>query len=1058
MARPSILPVPLNGTWKHYTPTDGLAGLRLQHIAEDAEGYLWFTTTTGGVSRFDGDTFTNFTTQDGLSGNQAFVVEVDPRGRVWFGCEGGGCWYDGHDEHEFHQLMPDIWGADSHITHLMVDRADRIWFAGFSRQGPYATLIGYCHDQILHDLSPLYDRDYPGTGGFCWGIAQDDAEDIWFAMGCLVRYDGHRFEQFGLNGHAFEPWRIERGPPDVSINALVQPPDGGPFWVGGKKTWGRFDGCTYQPESASIEAYVRKMQCDRAGRIWVCDAGNGILCLAGEQCHRFTPQDGLPHPDVSGMLLDREGHLWFSTWGGGASRYDPSSIVKVENGWPPGAISALAEDGDGRVWAGFGTLQGPDADRVACWDGRTVATWGSDEGLATADCMAIHRHGDGTLWLGDWDGLIHWDGRTFRRLGSEQGFVGTRVYALAEDEAGVLYVGHGDHRLLRLTAYDGRCFTALAEIARDGAQYISTNLIQGDKVVWFGVGGLGGQGPGRGIGCYSSTEGLSFYEEGLPDSCVEDLCEDGEGGLWIATIGGLSRFDGTAFRNFTTQDGLPGNYVQCLHRDGEDRLWIGTESGISCFDGTRFQTVHSEHIGTVYQILESAEGTFWLGTQDGLVRYVPQHVPPRVRLEQIVADQAYRPTDPVELIADSSVTFEYKALSFRTSPHHMLYTCRLRGHEEGWRPATHGRRAFYPHLPAGDYAFEVKAIDRDFNESDPTTVRVQVVPDPRTQGLTAVLNEGIATDEFIGDSPALRRVQAELEQVAPTQETVLILGETGTGKGVAARAVHRLSPRKDEPFIQVNCGAIPRDLVESELFGHEKGAFTGATNRRLGKVELARGGTLFLDEIGDMPLDAQVKLLRVLEERTFERLGSAEILEAQVRVVAATNRDLRQMVQEGTFREDLYFRLRVFEIELPPLRQRQMDIPLLASFFATRMAGHLDKPIKGLSATAEEVLVAHEWPGNVRELEHVVKRAVIVCPVEEIRLEDLALEIDLHEVGTVADEWVDLEEYERRYIRRVLEHTHGVIRGAEGAAAILGLNPGTLYSRMKKLGIQRKKR
>ena len=1055
MTRPSSPMLSLNGTWKTYTPTDGLASLRLQHIAEDAEGYLWFATTTGGVSRFDGDTFTNFNTKDGLSGNQVFIVEVDHQGRVWFGCEGGVCWYDGDG---FHRLAPDIWGTDSNITHLAVDRSGRLWFAGFSRRGKHPNLIGYCDDHTLHDLSPLYARDCHNRGGFCWGIAQDDAGDIWFAMQWLVHYDGRSFEPFGLEGQELKPWSVERGPPEISMNALVQPPGGGPIWVGGKKTLGRFDGRNYQPVAATIEDHVRKIQCDSSGRVWVCDAGFGILCFAGDRAHRFNPKNGLPHPSVTGMHLDREGHLWFATWGGGVGCYDPCGIEKIETaqGWPQGAISALTEDGAGRIWAGFGSIAGPDADQVSCWDGRTVVTWGPEEGLSTTDCMALHRHRDETIWLGDWDGLIRYDGQAFQRMGPEQGFSGTRVYSLAEDETGRLYIGHGDHRTLQLTAYDGRNFIPLLEIDRSGLQYISTILIRDDGAVWFGVGGLGGQGPGQGIGRYSPTEGLSFYgvAEGLPDSCVEDLCEDSDGCLWIATIGGLSRFDGTRFHNFTTQDRLPSDYIQCLCLDDRGHLWIGTESGISRWDGRRFQTVHSEHIGAVYQILESPQGILWLGTQDGLIGYTPQSVPPYVRLQQIVADQIYPPTAAVEVFTDSPVAFEYKALSFRTHPHHMLYTYRLQGYEDTWRPATRDMRAFYQHLPEGSYRFEVKAIDRDLNESAPATVQVRVIPNPRTEGLTAALNDGTATSEFVGNSPALRRVQTELEQVAPTQETVLILGETGTGKGVAARAVHELSSRKSGPFIQVNCGAIPRDLVESELFGHEKGAFTGAVNRKLGKVELARGGTLFLDEIGDMSLEAQVKLLRLLEERTFERVGGTQTLEIQVRVVAATNRDLRQMVREGTFREDLFFRLRVFEVELPTLRQRRTDIPLLASFFATRMAAHLNKPIQGLSAEVERALSDHEWPGNVRELEHVVKRAVIVCPGEEIGVEDLALEPEPN-TSSADPEWIDLEEYERRYIRQVLEHTNGVIRGPGGAAAILGLKPSTLYGRLKKLGIER---
>ena len=282
----------------------------------------------------------------------------------------------------------------------------------------------------------------------------------------------------------------------------------------------------------------------------------------------------------------------------------------------------------------------------------------------------------------------------------------------------------------------------------------------------------------------------------------------------------------------------------------------------------------------------------------------------------------------------------------------------------------------------------------------------------------------------------------------------------GTGEGVsrydglAARTVHGLSRRTAGPFIPVNCGAIPEGLVESELFGHEKGAFTGAVSRKLGKIELAEGGTLFLDEIGDLAPEAQAKLLHVLEERTFERVGGTETLRVDVRVIAATNRDLRGMVDAGTFREDLYFRLQEFVVELPPLRQRMEDIPQLASYFMERMAGHLDKEVTDLTPEALAALRAHSWPGNIRELEHTVRRAVIQCRGSVIRAEEIVLELREAE-ETSPEEIVPLEEYERRYMRRVLEQTGWVVKGTRGAAALLGLHEGTLRSRMRKLGIKR---
>jgi transcriptional regulator with GAF, ATPase, and Fis domain len=290
--------------------------------------------------------------------------------------------------------------------------------------------------------------------------------------------------------------------------------------------------------------------------------------------------------------------------------------------------------------------------------------------------------------------------------------------------------------------------------------------------------------------------------------------------------------------------------------------------------------------------------------------------------------------------------------------------------------------------------------------------------------------------------------------VAPTELTVLVLGETGTGKGLAARAVHAQSKHRSGPFIQVNCGAIPAGLVESELFGHEKGAFTGAVARKVGKVELAGGGTLFLDEIGDLSPEAQVKLLRLLEERTFERVGGVQTLQAEVRVVAATNRELEQMVRAGHFRDDLYFRLHGFPVRLPPLRLRREDIPALATYFVARMGGHLDKEVSRIAPEVLAALQAYDWPGNVRELEHAMQRAVIVCHGTVIRPEDVLLDTGRDGAATKAERLTP-EEYERTYLHEALEQTGWVIKGPRGAAALLGMAESTLRNRMKQLGLRR---
>ncbi len=327
-----------------------------------------------------------------------------------------------------------------------------------------------------------------------------------------------------------------------------------------------------------------------------------------------------------------------------------------------------------------------------------------------------------------------------------------------------------------------------------------------------------------------------------------------------------------------------------------------------------------------------------------------------------------------------------------------------------------------------------------------------------TEGASVQSNSFKSTDgddnEFVGQSEALQQFQVKLRKIASTNMTVLILGETGVGKGLAALALHALSSNSDGPFIQVNCGALSHTLIDSELFGHEKGAFTSAVSRRLGKVELAKGGTLFLDEIGDMALETQAKLLRLLEEDTFERVGGNQTLRAQTRIVTATNHNLEEMVRAGDFREDLYYRIYVFPLYLPPLRERKEDIPELAEFFKDRMAAHLGKEISSLTPEVIDALQVYHWPGNVRELKHTIQRAVIMCEGSRIKEEDLEL-IRVILPDPQGREIVPLEEFERRYILKVLEATNWKIKGVEGAAILLGLPPSTLYSKMKKLGIKR---
>ncbi|MBS1797417.1 MAG: sigma 54-interacting transcriptional regulator, partial [Acidobacteria bacterium] len=300
--------------------------------------------------------------------------------------------------------------------------------------------------------------------------------------------------------------------------------------------------------------------------------------------------------------------------------------------------------------------------------------------------------------------------------------------------------------------------------------------------------------------------------------------------------------------------------------------------------------------------------------------------------------------------------------------------------------------------------------------------------------------------EIIGARTSLRRLLQSIEAVAPTDATVLIMGETGTGKELIARAIHRLSRRAARPFVRVNSTAIPAALLEAELFGHERGAFTGANNSRVGRFELADRGTIFLDEIGDMPLELQPKLLRVLQEREFERLGSSRTIKTDTRIVAATNQQLHHRVEEGGFRSDLYYRLNVFPVVIPPLRSRRADIPLLANHFAQKFAGKIGKRMLPISDRSLKILMKYDYPGNVRELENIIERAVILARGEVLEVDFLGSPAPPN--NTFSGGRGTLEDFERRFILQALDETNWRIGGSGGAAVKLGLKRTTLISKM----------
>ena len=1043
------------GTWRTYSIADGLSSLRIQHIAEDSEGYLWFATWDNGAIRFDGNAFQTFTQQDGLCSDLIITIYMDSQKRLWFGTSKGVCWYDGTD---FHHLEDDGIAGRT-VQSIYDDREGRIWCGG-------QHTLGYYDGTAFHDIIPLIPH---WNISHCWGIAQDPQGHLWFGTEYPIRF----------NGTSFHRYEEKEGFSQAEISYAVSQDHTGKVWIGrlghGDRLWCYADG-TFESVQIDLGGWLRKIQCDREGRMWLCTL-NGVHYQDGDGFSRFTPADGLPHPKTIAVFQDREHQYWFATWGG-VGLYDAHSISIFNLGKMFEffiEISQIVQDRRGDIWIGYISPDlSPLRKCIVRIDDGHVTVSGIEQGFDINNCFSIYEDHEGYLWFGGGNGLFRYDGKKIKKITSLAGLGEKSISTITQDSQGQFLFGYWEQGSVKMKEREAFLASPLRLIYQQDERFqtifsqkkkgnildrIGTVIAGRNSEVYFHLARHHFSNDDKGLARWHPEEGLKFYgiEDGLTDDRVNDLLLDRDGNLWIATQGGLACFDGSTYRTFTTEDGLPNNRIRCLFEDSRGHLWFGTDGGVVHYNGQFFQTIKSPHIGPVSQILEDRDGTFYFGTTLGsIIRYRQRQTPPMIRLIQVVAGQVYENLEEgIVSTIDQDIIFEYKGMSFSTHPRDMLYVYRLKGYDSDWQPATRKMRTYYRNLPLGDYTFQVRAIDRDLNYSEIAQVQLSVGPDPRISALTSIINstDGVG-NEFIGQSAALHAFQIQLRQVASTDLSVMFKGETGVGKGLAARVLHALSSKCDGPFMQVNCGALPATLIDSELFGHERGAFTSAVSRKLGKVELAKGGTLFLDEVGDMSLETQARMLRLLEEGTFERVGGSETLSIQARIVAATNRDLEEMVNAGTFREDLYYRINAFPMSLPPLRERKEDIPDLAELFKTRMATHLNKQIEPLAVEVIEVLQACDWPGNVRELEHTINRAVIVCQDSQIEVADIGL-INSSPPVSPDSEIVPMAEFERLYILKVLKATNWKIRGTKGAATLLQLPPSTLYNKIKKLNIKR---
>ena len=574
--------------------------------------------------------------------------------------------------------------------------------------------------------------------------------------------------------------------------------------------------------------------------------------------------------------------------------------------------------------------------------------------------------------------------------------------------------------------------------------------------------------------------------------------------MWIGTENGLSKFnpDDNSFINYGRSDGLQGGYFNrsSIFKGKNGEIYIGGNNGFNSFHPDRLVINPNppKIVFTDFKVRSAENSTGYF-------------TPLEININM---------TSEIRLSHDeNNILIGFSALHF-SNPEKNRYSVKLSNFEPDWRFYGNSRKVEYTGLNPGKYEFFVKASNSDGKWSENPAMlmiiisppfwktlwfrgiifilvlssvyfiykeRIKTVEEKKKQleiqleeksilttslqnALDEVsilknklreeniyLQEEIKTTSNFSDiickGDELKKTLQNVEKVASTDATVLILGETGTGKELIARAIHNLSTRSERPLVKVNCAVLPENLIESELFGHEKGSFTGAVSQKKGRFELADGGTIFLDEIGELHLDLQAKLLRVLQEGEFERLGGNNSIKVDVRVIAATNRNIEQLVSEKLFREDLYYRLNVFPIKVPPLRDRKEDIPLLINHFVKKFSQKAGKTIEIISPNLLNTLTNYTWPGNIRELENVIERAVIISEGKKLVIGDW-----LKEESLISDEkeQLTLESVERQHIIQILEQTGWKVSGENGAARLLGINPKTLESRMKKLNIYRK--
>jgi DNA-binding NtrC family response regulator/ligand-binding sensor domain-containing protein len=986
----------------------------ISHIVQDSSGSLWIGTLNKGLNRLDVSSlktnkepiFNHYNSHTGLSDDMINALYIDKDSLLWVGTNSGGLnilplYKEGgkntfkiyrHNPKDLNSLSSD------RVFSIFEDHSGIVWIGTFG--GGLNKLDKYRKKFQHYHRNPTNTNSL--NNNLVWSIWQDRSDILWA----------------GTNGGGLN--RIDR--------------------IRNRFTHYFNDKNNAESIGSNI---VRCLHRDKKNRFWIGTAGGGLNQMISENPPRFKQFKvdtanayGINSSQINSLYSTKDGVLWIGTNHGlnrmihseeGKKRhvkhyvYSPNNPYSLSNN----QVWALYEDNEGILWVG--------------------------------------THGGGVnKLLSETDGtFLHYkhDPKDSTSISSDF------ILTLYQDQSGTLWIGTFGY--------------GLNKMVRD----------QDDQ--------------NKAVFKRFTTK------EGLPNDVIYAIQEDGRGNLWLSTNNGLSRFDPVTetFKNYTKGDGLQSNEfnAQAYYKSASGEMFFGGINGITAF---------FPHEITDYPHIPQVVLTdFKLFNQT-----VPINKPFHGRT--ILTKAITLTEKVKLHHNESVFSIEFAALAYHIPEKNQYKYKLEGFDEDWITTDAGKRFATYTNLDAGEYVFKVKASNSDgvWNDSGRSLIIIITPPfwqafwfrsfvvfmvvctaygwnkrrmgklEKRRYELEQQVKEKTETAQalsaayseveklknrlhaenvylqseiklqnnfcqIITHSDKLKNILGQVEQVAATEATVLIMGESGTGKELLARAIHCISPRKDRPLVKVDCGALPSNLIESELFGHEKGAFTGAIGQKIGRFELANGGTIFLDEIGELPLDLQTKLLRVIQDGEIERVGSAKTIKVDVRIISATNRNLETEIKKGQFREDLYYRLNVFPINIPPLRERKEDIALLVNYFIKKYNGKLGKKIKSIQQDTLTTLEKYKWPGNVRELENIIERGVIVSQGENLTIGDW---MPKNGNGTGDGNIMALEEQERFHITKALEMTSWRVSGEKGAANLLKINPQTLVSRMKKLGISKK--